>query len=535
MKYELSIVIPSRNEEWVSRTVEDLIANKTDKTEIIVVLDGAWAEPGIPDHKDVKVIYLPKAVGQRAAQNLGVRLSSAKWVAKVDAHCAFDEGFDKKLLEVAEEDMTLVPVMRNLHVFDWVCENCGMRTYQGPKPTQCRSETCTFDEQKFKKELVWNPKTNPQSSAYRFNKNLQFKYFPELRAKQKRTSLQETMSLQGSFFMCTREKYWELNLCDETWGGWGQQGSEVALKTWLSGGRVLCNMDTWYAHLFRTQAGFSFPYPMSGNDQHKARKTSQQIFLNDKWDKAKYPLKWLLSKFWFALKEVGDSEAKWLETDLYTKGIIYYTHNELDGKLAEKVRKNLKNISDKKNIPITSTSLKPIDFGDNHVVKMKKGLDAYFTQIITALAKSTADIVYFCEHDVLYSMEHFDFTPPEDKFYYNQNFWRLRPDGFAVHWDANQVSGLCGHRKTLLEFYKKRFEEIRQKGFDRRYEPEGRTAETWQSTKPNIDLRFGNTMTKDKWSPKDFRDKSTCINWQEADYKTIPKWKPEQFIDILKL
>lgn len=310
-KYDLSLIVPARSEEWLAETVKDFIKNKRGKSEMIVVLDGQWAEPGLEDHDDVRIIYLPESIGQRAAQNLGVKMSTSKWIAKTDAHVAFDEGFDEKLLATAEEDMTIVPVMRNLHVFDWKCMNCGLKTYQGPKPEQCRNEMCANIEQNHQKKLVWNPKTNPQSSAYRFNKNLQFKYFPELRNKLPRTGLQETMSLQGSFFMCTRQKYWELELCDESWGSWGNQGSEVALKTWLSGGRVICNMDTWYAHLFRTQHGFSFPYPQSGKSQDRARRISRDIFLNNKWEHQVRPLSWILDKFWAPLQEVKDTEAFW--------------------------------------------------------------------------------------------------------------------------------------------------------------------------------------------------------------------------------
>lgn len=320
--YDLSILIPARNEEWLGETIADILKNKRGKTEIIAVLDGERPVKPIPDHEDLTLVFLPKSIGQRAAQNLACKLSRAKYVAKTDAHVAFDEGFDVKLMNRMEDDITVVPVMRNLHVFDWKCMTCGAKIYQGPDPVQCRNETCNFDENggdkksSFKKKLVWNPKTNPQSSAYRFNKNLQFKYFPELRAKLKREGLQETMSLQGSFFMCTRKKYWDLELCDESWGSWGQQGSEVALKTWLSGGRVMCNFDTWYAHLFRTQQGFSHPYPGVGKSQQNARKISQDIFLNNKWDKQKYSLSWLLKKFWFALKDVRDKEARWEEADL---------------------------------------------------------------------------------------------------------------------------------------------------------------------------------------------------------------------------
>lgn len=315
-KYMLSILIPARHEEFLVRTIEDILKNKRGKTEILVGLDGEWANPGIPDHPDVKVLYVAQSIGQRGMQNKLAQLSRAKYVAKTDAHCAFDEGFDVKLMDRMEDDITMVPIMRNLWVFDWKCYHCGMRVYQGPKPETCRSETCTFDTPNIKKKIVWIPKTNPQSSAYRFNKNLQFKYFPELRARLPREGLQETMSLQGSFFMCTREKYWSLGLCDESWGSWGQQGSEVALKTWLSGGRVVCNFDTWYAHLFRTQPGFSFPYPQSGKGQNNARKISQDIFLHDKWDKAIHPLSWLLEKFWEPLQEVRDTEERWEQADL---------------------------------------------------------------------------------------------------------------------------------------------------------------------------------------------------------------------------
>jgi hypothetical protein len=98
--------------------------------------------------------------------------------------------------------------------------------------------------------------------------------------------------------MTTRDKFFELELCDERHGGWGQQGVEVALKTWLSGGKVMCTKKTWFAHLFRTQGGdFSFPYPHTSAQTEKARKYSRELWLNDKWDKAILPLSWLVERF----------------------------------------------------------------------------------------------------------------------------------------------------------------------------------------------------------------------------------------------
>ena len=65
-------------------------------------------------------------------------------------------------------------------------------------------------------------------------------------------------------------------------------------------------------------------------------------------------------------------------------------------------------------------------FGDNIHIPMQRGLEAYFTQIISALEKSKAEIVFMCEHDVLYHPSHFEFIPErKDKFYYNQNWFPI--------------------------------------------------------------------------------------------------------------
>ena len=71
---------------------------------MITVLDGGWANPSIKQHDRVNVVYLPESIGQRAATNMACKLSNAKYVMKVDAHCSFDKGFDRKLIEDIQED-----------------------------------------------------------------------------------------------------------------------------------------------------------------------------------------------------------------------------------------------------------------------------------------------------------------------------------------------------------------------------------------------------------------------------------------------
>src|SRR5512139_3093783 len=139
---DLSIVIPARNEMWLSKTIEDILEHATADTEVIAVLDGCWAEPVIKQHPHVNVLHFGQNIGQRAATNAGVRLSRSRYVMKCDAHCSFAPGFDTALLADMQDDWTVVPTMRNLHAFDWVCED-GHRRYQGPSGvcTECGKPT----------------------------------------------------------------------------------------------------------------------------------------------------------------------------------------------------------------------------------------------------------------------------------------------------------------------------------------------------------------------------------------------------------
>jgi hypothetical protein len=297
-KYDLSILIPSRNEMFVSNTVEDILKNRRGKTEVIVGLDGAWAEPGIADHPDVRIVYVSQSLGQRGMTNLLAKLSKSKYVAKSDAHCTFDEGFDVKLMEAMEghDDWTIVPNMRNLHAFDWICPD-GHRRYQGP------SGPCLVCKKPTERDIVWRAKPSPNSTTFCFDSEPHFQYFNEWKKKQE-GDIVETMSLQGSFFMLTRDKYWELNICNEAFGSWGSQGIEVAAKTWLSGGRVVCHRGTYYAHMFRTQGGdFGFPYHNPQTKVHAAKKHAKNLFLKGKdgtyrWPQQTRDLVWLLDRFW---------------------------------------------------------------------------------------------------------------------------------------------------------------------------------------------------------------------------------------------
>lgn len=289
---DLSILIPARNEMFLSRTIEDILEHITSDTEVIAVLDGEWANPPIKDHPRVTLLYHHTSVGQRRSCNEAAMLARGKYLMKVDAHCAFAPGFDTVMLDDMQDDWTMVPTMRNLHAFDWVCPN-GHRRYQGPSGP---CDTCGEDTVR---DIIWVAKKSPQSNSYCFDSEPHFQYFREYNKRPEgKGDITDTMSLQGSCFMLTKQRWFELNICDESWGSWGSQGIEVAVKSWLSGGSVKVNHKTWYAHMFRTQGGdFSFPYPLSGRQVSSAKSKAKEFLYSD-WPGKVHDLDWLLDKFW---------------------------------------------------------------------------------------------------------------------------------------------------------------------------------------------------------------------------------------------
>ena len=526
MTYDLSILIPSRNEMFLARTIEDILSNIEGNTEIIVGLDGLWADPPITDNPRVTIVHVSESIGQRAMTNHLCRLSSAKYIMKVDAHCAFDKGFDVKMMNEMQDDWTMVPVMRNLHAFNWVCPDGHIR-YQGP------SGPCTTCNKETVRDVVWIAKNNPQSTSYCFDSEPHFQYFNEFKKRPGgKGDLTESMSLQGSCFMLTRDKYWELNICDENFGSWGSQGIEVAVKTWLSGGRVMVNHKTWYAHMFRTQGGdFGFPYQLSGSAVSHAKKTAKDLFFAGTWEKQIRPLSWLIEKFWPVPGWKPEDLAK-LKGGVST-GCLYYTDNSLDETVARVCQRQLKKaINGKK---LVSVSLKPMDFGQNIVLDLKRGYLTMFKQILAGLEALDTDVVFFCEHDVLYHPSHFEFTPPkQDVFYYNGNYWFLRlTDGFALHYDVSPLSGLVAYREPLIKHFKERIALVEKEGFSYNigFEPmtHGRIDwktkygfEVYHSSSPNIDISHGKNVTQKRWTQDKFRRKPT--NWTEANIDTIPGW-----------
>ncbi len=235
---------------------------------------------------------------------------------------------------------------------------------------------------------------------------------------------------------------------------------------------------------------------------------------------------------------------------MVTKSIIYYTDNRLEQNLADAVGQQLL----KSNLPIVSCSLKPINFGQNIVLDLEPSPVTMFKQILTALKTAESTYVFFCEHDVLYHLTHFEFTPPStDIFYFNVNVWRWDNSGDKVitfdHFRS--VSGLCVSRKKAIDHYEKRLKLIFENGWDKIVGRNPRWARTmgyepgkprriggfsddlideWRSSYPNIDIRHNRTITPIKMTLDSFRHKPT--GWEESTLDKLPGWDIKSLLKL---
>lgn len=219
------------------------------------------------------------------------------------------------------------------------------------------------------------------------------------------------------------------------------------------------------------------------------------------------------------------------------KGIVYYTHNECDEHILNACRRQigrcLGGIWD-----LVSVSLQPLDWGRNFTMELESSDLTMFRQQLLGLQLIDADIVFFCEHDVLYHPSHFDFTPPKDTYCFNLNVWAVDAGiGQAMHYDGMRMtSGLVAYHDILVEHYSKKVEWVRTRGkMSRReigYEPGKRVSrerlgdyERWhyKSSCPNIDIKHDQNITRKRFDLKEHNNRKTIEDsWILAD--EVPYW-----------
>lgn len=267
----LSVIIPSRSDQYLQKTIDDLLQKAEGEVEIIVVLDGYWPNPMLRDDPKVFILHhgmIHDNVGMRGSINAGVDIACGEYIMKIDEHCMVDQGYDVKLVADCQDNWLVIPRRYRLDAGNWVVIEDG-------RP--------------------------PIDYMYLEVKNGYFHGAEWKRPERDNILIDDTMSLQGScWFM--KKKFWEVigPLDDVNYGPFANEAQEIGNKAWLSGGQVKVNKKTWYAHWHKDKTGYGFNHEQQkifNESVAKGRAYSADYWLNNKWPKRVHDFEWLTNKF----------------------------------------------------------------------------------------------------------------------------------------------------------------------------------------------------------------------------------------------
>jgi len=273
-----SVIIPSRNEKYLSKTVDDIFNKATGDIEVIVFIDGEQLWPLEP-RKDLITITASQSVGLKKGLNTLMNVASGEYLLKTDAHCMFSKGFDETLKLNMEDDWMVVPSRYSLDPDKWT---------------------------KFKGPIHYMYMVYPYKKTNKIGNGLhpkKWKDDPErnigwwtLERKYKNKRIDDIMTSLGNCWFVNKKHLIRLG------GITGENNStlvpedEITLKYWLSGGRVVVNKDVWVAHWWQSSGkrGYDVRLP----EFRKVAAKMVYYWMNDKWPMQKRKMEWLIEKFW---------------------------------------------------------------------------------------------------------------------------------------------------------------------------------------------------------------------------------------------
>lgn len=273
----LSVILPSRNEQYTQKTIDDIFKNsRGPATDVIVVLDGWWPNPPLKDDDRLHIIHRGESRGMRDAITSAVEMSRAKYIMKMDAHCMVSEGFDVELMKASQPNWVQVPRRKRLLPETWELEEQPGRPdvdymYLTYPYADAKHDIFGAGDTKYglhgKNWDAWNKREDLKSVL-----------------------IDDLMTCQGSAYFMEKAYFKELELLDQaTYGGFRDEFLEVGMKCWLSGGRVVVNKNCFYAHWHKSKGrGYNLPPEPSQWERWMGM---------EGWHKQTLPLRWLIEKF----------------------------------------------------------------------------------------------------------------------------------------------------------------------------------------------------------------------------------------------
>lgn len=274
---KVSIIIPSRNERFLTPTINDLIAKATGDIEVIVVLDGYWPQPPgllpLPEHPKLKVIHFGKARGMRAGINAAASIATGTYLMKCDAHCMFAEGYDEVLQADCADNWIVIPRRHSLDAENW--------KYAEKEP---------IDSMHY-----FYPFLHPDDLG------LHGRPWYQRGRERKEHLIDEDMTFQGSCWFMQAEHF------HKRVGGMDERGyetfmgepQEIGFKTQLGPwkGAIMRNKKTSYAHLHKGKT-YGRMYSMSQSERVRGNAYSFDFWWNNRWTERVRDLEWLIDRFW---------------------------------------------------------------------------------------------------------------------------------------------------------------------------------------------------------------------------------------------
>jgi glycosyltransferase involved in cell wall biosynthesis len=269
----VSIIVPSRNEIFLPNTINDIFAKARGDIEVIVILDGYWPNPPLPEIKNLHIIHRGEPLGMRPAINSAANIATGKYLMKCDAHCLFDEGFDLKLQANCGKDWLVVPTRYSLDSDLW-------------------------ERAKIDRPINYHYFTFPYTPTV-YGLGLQARHYGnDYNIPRSKIMIDDLMTFQGSCWFMQKDYFYKIIYpMDHHNYYFYQEAQELGMKVWLSGGRVVINKNTWYAHLYKGKK-FGRGYYLSKRRKQQSERYSADFWINNKWDKRIHDFNWFIEKFW---------------------------------------------------------------------------------------------------------------------------------------------------------------------------------------------------------------------------------------------
>lgn len=270
---DLSVVIPNRNSPYTTQTIQDVLDNAGCSVEVVVNVDEKWPTPLVKDER-VTYMHPPSPIGLRMGVNRGVAMAKGKYIMKTDDHCAFGKDFGKILIgNHKQPNWVQIPRRYALDPINW------------------KREEREDDKYPIDYMYIDFPRKGKEHDD-----GMHGVEWRERRNKREQVLIDETPSMQGSCYFMERKFFLEGlgGLKEDIYGQFAQESQEIGFKTWLSGGALMVNKKTWYAHLHKGKTyGRMYKFPGGTVD---ASNKSAEHWLNDREPNMKYKFEWFINE-----------------------------------------------------------------------------------------------------------------------------------------------------------------------------------------------------------------------------------------------